>query len=376
MSQSNEPEEPAPSGSRALQIVGRRLSSILNRLSGDRLFDGLVALATGDVVSMGIPVGLIVNGVQLEGVLGSDQEMAEALDDHLVKLTRVANYRFTVPPKSAEEVETYRVALAETFSRVFQSQVEEQREFSKQTQQELATAWGPADTWGIDKPTTDDLPDQLARRAIQYLAPPEAVTLTRARLLVPGGNWQHVDRLRVALRSVSAWWLLAPQLEERPTAGPGAFAMTFEREDQEFESRFDFLQTNVVELKIRPTGNSPYWRLGFEFSDGPAFSGWRYGPSHPLLHLTKNEHGNVLQVDYYDTLGRPAPPRPAIEPYAGEEVSLALIASSSHINVAIGKYEQRLPMHDHRYARLFAWADGHSYRLEVSGTTRHRDAAK
>jgi hypothetical protein len=149
--------------------------------------------------------------------------------------------------------------------------------------------------------------------------------------------------------------------------GVESFHVQFNREDQDLAKRFDLSQYSRISIRAHPSEDSKGWRLGLGFSSDISTPSGRFGPGHPLWHLTKDPRKNVLAVDYYDVKGKYAPQEIAWEGYAGQEVQVRIIVSHSFLDISIGGgYEQRLLLHDHRFMRLFAWADGHGYQLDVT----------
>lgn len=166
-------------------------------------------------------------------------------------------------------------------------------------------------------------------------------------------------------------WFYRPRQPERLAAERAHVTkLVFNAEDQEMPGRLDFASSPLVRIRVQPRGDCGYWRLGLEFSRDLAFSGWRYGLDHPLWHLTKNDAGSRLARDYYDRYRKSAPTVSVIEPYDNDAVVIEIVASTrvSRMDIKVAGqpgYEQAFALYEHRYARLFAWADGRSYELDV-----------
>jgi hypothetical protein len=174
---------------------------------------------------------------------------------------------------------------------------------------------------------------------------------------------------------VRAWLIQGnsalPAFVEIPeTLGPDAAkTSTTVNFDDQVVAQIDFEKIGRLLVHVSPAPESTYWRFGLGFSSSAALPASRSAPGFPLWHLTKNGAGAVLNVDYYDEFGKAAVSRMALDHYRGEPVTIEVGSYSSSLDINVygtPGYSQRLGLSHHRFARLFGWADNHSYSLYVA----------
>jgi hypothetical protein len=193
-------------------IEGRRLTEILYRLRGDYLLESLVDLFSGDLISGDLPVTFLIDGVTIRGRLAPPEDFAANVDATLAEFARLATYRVdSEAGTDASQSEVARQALLEVFDGYFQKQVESRRRFNRRVEAILhelraSSGTGPDEALDFGKLSDDQMADALA-----YLSPKSVVTLTQAELLLAGQGWVAVGQMRVATRSIDAWWL--PRIE-------------------------------------------------------------------------------------------------------------------------------------------------------------------
>jgi hypothetical protein len=193
-------------------IEGRRLTEIVNRLRGDYLLEGLIDLFSGDLISGDLPVAFLINGVTIRGRLAPPEDFAANLDATLAEFARLATYRVeSEAGADTGQSEAAREALLRVIDGYFQRQVESRRRFNRRVETILhelreTSGTGPDETLDFGK-----LSDEQVNDALAYLSPKSVVTLTQAEVLLAGQGWVAIGQMRVATRSIDAWWL--PRLE-------------------------------------------------------------------------------------------------------------------------------------------------------------------
>lgn len=148
------------------------------------------------------------------------------------------------------------------------------------------------------------------------------------------------------------------------------------KSDDYWGKTINFSEIKSIELAIKPTSNTKYWRLGLKFSQTGSFITARYAPNFPLFHLTKDNGENSLKFNYYNEYGKHAEDRDTslIKVYLGGKTFLFIETQKGLKNVIRIEvkdenkrkiYERELPLSTHKYAQLFAWGDGQDYELEI-----------
>jgi len=188
----------------SLSPVERELA-ILASAAGeeDRYLEALARLADRGGYSIGLPIVMLVGGFEVRGSLGAEEAFASEIERILdVGLAEVADQ----DPEHEE--------LASSLRRIFvtagffQRLVERRRARQRDTSTALREAGG--ETPPPFRELVSRLPDEAAREYIEgrYL---RRLTVRDAWVRAPDGAVNTVALMRVALRDVSAWWLVGSE---------------------------------------------------------------------------------------------------------------------------------------------------------------------
>lgn len=149
-------------------------------------------------------------------------------------------------------------------------------------------------------------------------------------------------------------------------------------DDDYWTELIDFGKVKKLELMIKPSAFSYYWRAGLKFSKSAEFPpNIRYGKDIPLFHLTKDENENVLKFHYYTEEGSRGTGKvnTIMKDYQNDVVFLVFKVKrgiKDLLNVTVYNSSKKLildetfSLHSHRIAKLFAWGDGRDYELNTT----------
>jgi hypothetical protein len=118
------------------------------------------------------------------------------------------------------------------------------------------------------------------------------------------------------------------------------------------------------------------WRLGFKLSKDTNFHKERHSRGHPLIHLTKNEHENILYMDEYDEKGKHRQKLQLHRDYSDNPFSISTAKHTDHLDLKVDIQNDDFKVisegefihYDYQgflYAQLFAWGDGNPYKIEM-----------
>ena len=143
----------------------------------------------------------------------------------------------------------------------------------------------------------------------------------------------------------------------------------------------DFEQLLWARFRINPADSTRQWRLGLRLRANKSFVPARYAPSQALVHLFRDGGEDRLRVMYLDqeAAERAAKTQqfPGIElegagDYVDGEVLLSVERHSDGLHVSVSVSNEPVDLGpvlscpEHRFAQVWAWADGLPYELAVS----------
>ncbi len=185
------------------------------------------------------------------------------------------------------------------------------------------------------------------------------------------------------LRSVYVWIIkflirkaVVSIIEERDNISNES--LTFQNnppnvDDNYWNRTVDFTKIIGIEMIVKPSKETKYWRLGFKFSQNDVFIDVRHGKDYPLFHLTKDSTDNKLKITYYDKDGAGAN-QEILSSYTDDIIKLLVRVSgiSDDLEIVVKDksnkelYLKKLEFTHHKFAQIFAWGDSRNYELDAT----------
>lgn len=169
------------------------LARIAHRTAGDWTLEALADLA--HLQGVGLPIGLVVSGQIVTGLLATPRAWAHDLDARLAALRPALDQGL----RDAGATDDYREGVLESVTAGLFSNLVERSE-SRRREHDLKMAKQSEDM------ELSELDADLAREQLAMSQRP-AITLVHADIAAPIGGPIHVGTMRVLLSQVGAWWL-------------------------------------------------------------------------------------------------------------------------------------------------------------------------